>query len=108
MKKSLLLIMSTFALMFGLVGCSSSDKTVEENTNQITNNDLSNTENIDNSVLASTLGVFMFLEAENEYTALEEVKNITQKYNTTELNSISSVYDRKGEKIIEIEDEVNI
>ena len=34
MKKSLLLIMSTFALMFGLVGCSSSDKTVEENTNQ--------------------------------------------------------------------------
>ena len=35
MKKSLLLIMSTFALMFGLVGCSSSDKTVEENTNQI-------------------------------------------------------------------------
>ncbi|QJA09775.1 DUF1430 domain-containing protein [Romboutsia sp. CE17] len=65
------------------------------------------TENIDNSVLASTLGVFMFLEAENEYTALEEVKNITQKYNTTELNSISSVYDRKGEKIIEIEDEVN-
>ena len=34
MKKSLLLLMSTFALMFGLVGCSSSDQTVEENTNE--------------------------------------------------------------------------
>lgn len=65
------------------------------------------TENIDNSVLASTLGVFMFLESENEYKALDEIKNITQKYNATELNSISSVYDKKGEKIIEIEDNLN-
>ncbi|MFI3211148.1 MAG: hypothetical protein R3Y64_08915 [Peptostreptococcaceae bacterium] len=65
------------------------------------------TENIDNSVLASTIGVCMFLEAENEYSALEEVKNITQKYNITELNAISSVYDKKGQQIIDIEDRVD-
>lgn len=35
MKKSLLLIMSTFALIFGLVGCSSSEPKVEENSNEI-------------------------------------------------------------------------
>ena len=34
MKKSLVLLMSTFALMFGLVGCSSSEQTVEENKNE--------------------------------------------------------------------------
>ncbi|MGL4914317.1 MAG: DUF1430 domain-containing protein [Romboutsia sp.] len=65
------------------------------------------TENVDNSVLASTLGVFMFLEAENEYSALEEVKNITQKYNITELNTISSVYEKKGQQISYIEDKID-
>lgn len=62
------------------------------------------TENIDNSFLASTLGGSIFLESKNEYSALNEVKNITQKYNATELNNILSVYDQKGEEISFIED----
>lgn len=65
------------------------------------------TENVDNSVLASTLGVFMFLESDNEYSALKEIKNITQKYNMTELNEISSVYDKKGQQISDIEDKID-
>ncbi|GAA0701197.1 bacteriocin-associated integral membrane family protein [Paraclostridium ghonii] len=65
------------------------------------------TENVDNSVLAATLGVYMFLESTNEYSALEEVKNITQKYNATELNAITSVYDKKGQQISDIEDKID-
>lgn len=64
------------------------------------------TENVDNSVLAATLGGSIFLEATNEYSALEEVKNITQKYNATELNGILSVYDKKGQQISDIEDKI--
>lgn len=62
------------------------------------------TENMDNSVLAATLGRSIFLESENPYTALKEVKNITQKYNINELNSILSIYDKKGEQINDIKD----
>lgn len=65
------------------------------------------TENVDNSILAATLGVYMFLESTNEYSALEEVKNITQKYNANELNEISSVYDKKGQQISDIEDKID-
>ncbi|WP_371025235.1 DUF1430 domain-containing protein [Paraclostridium ghonii] len=65
------------------------------------------TENVDNSVLAATLGTSMFLESTNEYSALEEVKNITQKYNANELNEISSVYDKKGQDISDIEDKID-
>ena len=62
------------------------------------------TENMDNSVLAATLGRSIFLESENPYTTLKEVKNITQKYNINELNSILSIYDKKGEQINDIKD----
>lgn len=65
------------------------------------------TENVDNSLLASTLGAYMFLESANEYSALEEVKNITQKYNANELNAITSVYDKKGQQISDIEDKID-
>ncbi|GAA0106741.1 DUF1430 domain-containing protein [Paraclostridium sordellii] len=65
------------------------------------------TENIDNSVLASTLGNSIFLESKNEYSALEEVKNITQKYKINELNAITSVYDQKGQQISDIEDKID-
>ena len=65
------------------------------------------TENVDNSLLASTLGAYMFLESSNEYSALEEVKNITQKYNANELNAITSVYDKKGQQISDIEDKID-
>lgn len=65
------------------------------------------TENVDNSILAATLGVYMFLESTNEYSALEEVKNITQNYNANELNEISSVYDKKGQQISDIEDKID-
>lgn len=65
------------------------------------------TENIDNSFLASTLGGSIFLESKNEYSALNELKNVTQKYNATELNNILSVYDQKGEEISSIEDTID-
>lgn len=65
------------------------------------------TENIDNSYLASCLGSYMFVESKDEYSALEEISSITQKYNVNELNSISSVYDRKGEEINDLEDRIN-
>jgi len=65
------------------------------------------TENVDNSVLVSTLSSSMFLESKNEYSALGEIKDITQKYNAYELNSVTSVYDRKGEYINYIEDKLD-
>ena len=65
------------------------------------------TENIDNSYLASCLGSYMFVESKDEYSALEEISSITQKYNVNELNSISSVYDKKGEEIKDLEDGIN-
>lgn len=65
------------------------------------------TENIDNSYLASCLGSSMFVESKDEYSALKEISSITQKYNVNELNSISSVYDKKGEEIKYVEDEIN-
>lgn len=65
------------------------------------------TENMDNSYLASCLGSYMFVESKDEYSALEEISSITQKYNVNELNSISSVYDKKGEEINDLEDRIN-
>ncbi|MBV1817890.1 DUF1430 domain-containing protein [Anaerosalibacter bizertensis] len=65
------------------------------------------TENVDNSILASTLGGAIFLESKNEYSALEEIKNITQRYNVYELNAILSVYDKKGQEISQIEDKID-
>lgn len=64
------------------------------------------TENVDNSLLASNLSSYMFLESENEYSALKEIKDITQKYNINELNAVLSVYDEKGEEIDRIKDEI--
>ncbi|MPM45494.1 hypothetical protein SDC9_92181 [bioreactor metagenome] len=64
------------------------------------------TENVDNSVLAANLSAYMFLEAENEYSALKEIKDITQKYNINELNAVLSVYDEKGEEIDYIKDKI--
>ena len=49
----------------------------------------------------------MFVESKDEYSALEEISSITQKYNVNELNSISSVYDKKGEEIKDLEDGIN-
>lgn len=65
------------------------------------------TENVDNSFLASTVGSSMFLESKDEYSALKELNDITQKYNVNELNAISSVYDKKGQEIKYIEDRIN-
>ncbi|OHW61223.1 hypothetical protein EUAN_24160 [Andreesenia angusta] len=65
------------------------------------------TGNVDNSVLASTLGASMFLESYNEYSALNELQNITYKYDANELNSISSVYDKKGEQLSYLKDSLN-
>lgn len=65
------------------------------------------TQNMDDSILAATLGNSMFLESKNEYSALTEIKEVTQKYNVPELNAIASVYDKKGNEIDYIRDELN-
>lgn len=65
------------------------------------------TENIDNSYLGSCLGSYVFVEAKDQYSALEEINPITQKYNLMELNSVSSVYDQKGEEIKNLEDSID-
>jgi putative ABC transport system permease protein len=65
------------------------------------------TENIDNSFLAASLGGYLFMESKDEYSALKEISTITQKYNAIELNSISSVYDKKGQEIRDIEDSID-
>lgn len=57
------------------------------------------TENIDHSYLASCFGRYIFLEADDEYSALKEISAISLKYNVIELNTVSSVYDQKGEEI---------
>ncbi|MDO4338395.1 MAG: DUF1430 domain-containing protein [Eubacteriales bacterium] len=65
------------------------------------------TENLDNSFLAACFGDYIFIESTGEYSALKEISAITQKYNVIELNSISSVYDKKGEEIRTLESEMN-
>ena len=65
------------------------------------------TENVDNSFLAACFGSYIFIESSDEYSALKEVSAITQKYNVIELNSISSVYDKKGEEIRTLESRMN-
>lgn len=65
------------------------------------------TENVDNSFLAACLGEFIFIESTDEYSALKEISVITEKYNITELNSIASVYDKKGEEIRIVESKIN-
>ncbi len=65
------------------------------------------TGNIDNSYLGSCLGSYVFFEAKDQYSALNEISPITQKYNVLELNSVSSVYDQKGEEIKNLEDSID-
>lgn len=65
------------------------------------------TENIDNSFLASCFGHYIFIESINEYSALKEISAITEKYNLIELNSIKSVYDKKGEEIRLVEKSIS-
>lgn len=57
------------------------------------------TENVDNSFLAACMGDYIFIESADEYSAMKEISTIAQKYNIIELNTISSVYDKKGEEI---------
>lgn len=57
------------------------------------------TENVDNSFLAACMGDYIFIESADEYSAMKEISTIAQKYNIIELNTISSVYDEKGEEI---------
>ena len=64
------------------------------------------TENIDPSNLGSYVGKSVFVEAENEYSALKEIGSITKKYNVNELNSVASVYDKKGDEISYLRDQI--
>ncbi len=57
------------------------------------------TGNVDPSFLAVCFGRYIFLEADDEYSALKEIRAVSQKYNVTELNKVASVYDQKGEEI---------
>ena len=57
------------------------------------------TGNVDPSFLAVCFGRCIFLEADDEYSALKEIRAVSQKYNVTELNKVASVYDQKGEEI---------
>lgn len=57
------------------------------------------TGNVDHSFLAVCFGRYIFLEADDEYSALKEIKAVSQKYNVTELNTVASVYDQKREEI---------
>lgn len=57
------------------------------------------TENIDKSTLGSYVGSGVFVESEDEYSVLKEISSITEKYCANELNSVASVYDKKGEEI---------
>lgn len=64
------------------------------------------TENVDNSLLAANLSAYMFLESEDEYSALKEIKDVTQRYSINELNAVLSVYNEKGEEIDYVKDEI--
>ena len=57
------------------------------------------TENVDHSYLASCFGRYIFLESDDEYSALKEISTISQKNNVIELNTVASVYDQKEEEI---------
>ena len=61
------------------------------------------TRNVDNSLLASCFGPFIFIEFTDEHSALKEIQNITWKYGINELNNVVSVYDQKGEEIDRLE-----
>lgn len=65
------------------------------------------TQNIDNSCLAACLGGSMLLESADEYSALKEVSAVTQKYDVSELNTVTSIYDQKGEEIKNLEDSID-
>ena len=64
------------------------------------------TGNINNSFLGACLSGYMIFESSSQYDALNEMKQITSKYNVNELNNITSVYDQKGEEINRIKDNI--
>lgn len=64
------------------------------------------TENIDNSNLGSYVYRGVFVESEDEYSVLKEIRSITEKYGANELNSVASVYDEKGEEIQYLKDKM--
>ncbi len=57
--------------------------------------------------MTACFGDYIFIKSTDEYSALKEISAITQKYNAIELNSISSVYDKKGEEIRIFESRMN-
>ena len=64
------------------------------------------TENIDNSTLGSYVGSGVFVESEDVDSVLKEISSITEKYGANELNSVASVYDKKGEEIQYLENKM--
>lgn len=64
------------------------------------------TENIDASTLGSYVGSGVFVESEDVDNVLKEISSITEKYGANELNSVASVYDKKGEEIQYLENKI--
>lgn len=64
------------------------------------------TENIDASTLGSYVGSGVFVESEDVDSVLKEISSITEKYGANELNSVASVYDKKGEEIQYLENKM--
>lgn len=64
------------------------------------------TENIDSSTLGSYVGSGVFVESEDVDSVLKEISSITEKYGANELNSVASVYDKKGEEIQYLENKM--
>ena len=64
------------------------------------------TENIDASTLGSYVGSGVYVESEDIDNVLKEISSITEKYGANELNSVASVYDKKGEEIQYLENRI--
>ena len=64
------------------------------------------TENIDASNLGSYVGSGVFVESEDVDNVLKEISSITERYDANELNSVASVYDKKGEEIQYLENKI--
>ena len=65
------------------------------------------TGNIDNSFLTACLGYCIYLQANDQYCALKEINTVANKYNVPELNTVSSVYDQKGEVIQKLSTDIS-
>lgn len=65
------------------------------------------TGNIDNSVLASTVGSSLLFESDNYKEASKKIGEVTEKNKAPFLNSFTSVYEQKGQEIDRLKERKN-